>query len=131
MRYFKWVGVLSVIALIVACFLPWVLIQSQNLVISGVDSGGTNFGKPGYFNFLMAIFFLAFTFIQRLWAKRVNLLIVAFNLAWAVRNFFIITTCEGGECPKHKIGLYLMLGASLVMLISALLPDMKLKDKNV
>jgi hypothetical protein len=130
MRYMKWIGLLAVILLVVSCFLPWVTIPSKNIVVSGIDSTGTNFGKPGYAHFIFGFFFVVFHFLSRLWAKRINVLIVALNIAWAVRNYFIISMCRTGECPEKQIGLWLVLGASSLMLIAALLPDIQLKDEK-
>lgn len=130
MRYMKWIGLLAVILLIVSCFLPWVIITSQNITVSGVDSTGTNFGKPGYAHFVLGFFFIVFHLIPKLWAKRVNLLIVALNIAWAVRNYFIISTCREGDCPEKQMGLWLVLLASALMLIAALFPDIELKEEK-
>ena len=128
MRYMKWIGLFAVILLAVSCFLPWVIISSQNITVSGVDATGTNFGKPGYTHFLLGFFFLIFHFIPKLWAKRWNLVIVALNIAWAVRNYLIISMCREGECPEKKIGLWLVVIASALMLVAALFPDIKLKE---
>ena len=130
MRYMKWIGLLVVVLLIVSCFLPWVIIPSKNIVVSGVDSTGTNFGKPGYTHFVLGSFFTLFHFIPKLWAKRINLIVVALNVAWAVRNYFIISMCREGECPEKQIGLWLVLTASVLMLIAALLPDIQLKEEK-
>jgi len=130
MRYMKWVGLFAVILLIVSCFLPWVIIPSKSIIVSGVGSTGTNFGKPGYTHFVLSFFFIVFHFVPRLWAKRCNLLVVALNIAWAIRNFFIITMCREGECPEKQIGLWLVLLASALVLIAALFPDIKLKEER-
>jgi hypothetical protein len=126
----KWVGLFAVILLIVSCFLPWVIIPSKDIVVSGVESTGTNFGKPGYTHFVLSFFFIIFHFIPRLWAKRSNLLVVALNIAWAIRNYFIISMCREGDCPEKQIGLWLVLLASILILIAALFPDIKLKEEN-
>src|SRR5436190_23604407 len=102
MRYMKWIGLAAAALLIVSCFSPWVVIESRNITVSGMESKGTNFGKPAYFHFIMTVFFLACTFIPRVWAKRTNFLITALNLAWAIRNYFIISACHGGDCPEKK-----------------------------
>ena len=130
MRHMKWFGLLAVILLVGSCFSPWVIIPSKNIVVSGVDSPGTNFGKPGYAHFVLSFFFIIFHFIPKLWAKRVNLLIVALNIAWAIRNYFIISMCREGECPEKQIGLWLVLLASVLMLIAALFPDVQLKEEK-
>lgn len=119
---------MAVILLIVSCFTPWVIIQSKNIIVSGVDSTGTNFGKPGYTHFILSFFFVIFHLIPKVWAKRWNLLIVALNIAWAVRNYFIISMCREGECPQKQFGLWLVLIASVLMLIAALFPDIELKE---
>jgi len=120
----------AVILLIVSCFIPWVTIPSKNIVVSGIESTGTNFGKPGYTHFVLSFFFIIFHFIPRLWAKRSNLLVVALNIAWAIRNYFIISMCREGECPEKQIGLWLVLLASVLVLIAALFPDIKLKEEK-
>jgi len=130
MRWMKWVGLAAAILLIVSCFSTWVTIASKNIVVSGVDATGTSFGKPGYFNLLMTFFFVVCTLIPRIWAKRVNLLFTGMNLAWAIRNYFVISACQGGECPEKHTGLYLMLAASLLMLVSSLFPDIELPGKK-
>ena len=130
MRWMKWTGLAASVLLIISCFSTWVVIVSKNIAVSGVNATGTNFGKPGYFNFLFTFFFILFTLIPRIWAKRTNLLISALNFSWALRNYFIISACRGGECPEKQTSIYLMLIASLLMLASALFPDIKLREQK-
>jgi hypothetical protein len=126
----KWIGLVAVILLVVSCFTPWVIIASKNITVSGVDATGTNFGKPGYVHFVLSFFFILFHLVPKIWAKRWNMLIVALNIAWAIRNYFIISACRDGECPEKQIGLYLVLSASVLMLVSALFPDVKLTEEK-
>ncbi len=126
MRYMKWIGLLVAAVLVLSCFMPWVIIESKNITVSGVDSTGTSFGKPGYVNFIMTALFVFFHLVPRVWAKRANLLVTAINLGWAVRNYFIISLCQAGDCPDKQTGIFLMVISSAFMLISALFPDMKL-----
>src|SRR5688572_802951 len=130
MRWMKWTGIAAAVLLIISCFLTWVVIVSKNIIVTGVNAGGTNFGKPGYLNLLMTLFFLAFTLIPKIWAKRINLLVTALNLAWAVRNYFIITACRAGECPEKHPGIFFLLLASVLMLVSSLFPDLKLPEQK-
>lgn len=120
MQIIKWLGVVAAIALIISCYIPWVVIESKDIVVSGVESVGTNFGKPGYFHLFFAGLYLLFALIDRLWSKRINIFISAFNVAWAVRNFAIVSACYGGDCPQKKAGLYIALISSVVMLLSVL-----------
>lgn len=130
MRYMKWIGFAAALLLIATCFVPWVYIESKNITVSGIDSTGTNFGKPGYFHFLLTVLFLICTLVPRVWAKRMNLLFAGLNLGWALKNFFMLAACLGGECPVRKTGIWLMLLASVIMLLSALFPDMKVQEEK-
>jgi hypothetical protein len=129
-RYLKWTGIAAALLLVVSCFTPWVVIESKNLILSGVDTTGTNYGRPAFIHFIFTAFFLLLTLVPRVWAKRANLLAAALNLAWAIRNFFIISACSGGECPVKKAGLLLVLLSSTLMLISALFPDIELHENK-
>lgn len=126
----KWIGLIATIALVIACFFPWVFIESKNITVRGIDSTGTTFGKPGYFHFILAAIFIAFNFTPRIWAKRMNLLVTALNIGWATRNYFLISACAGGECPEKKAALYVVLISSFVMLVAALLPKVQSPEKE-
>ncbi len=126
----KWIGILATIALVTACFFPWVFIESKNITVTGIDSTGTSFGKPGYFHFVLAAFYLVFHFTPRIWSKRMNLLIAALNIGWAARNYFLISSCAGGDCPEKKAALYIVLISSFIMLIAALFPKIKLLEEK-
>ncbi len=133
MRWMKWTGLIAGTLLIISCFSTWVVVASKNIIITGVDTAGTSFGKPGYLHLVFVFFFILLNFIPKVWAKRTNLLVTAFNLAWAARNYFIISACRGGDCPERHTGIYLLLFASLLMMMAALFPDIKLpgqKDRN-
>jgi hypothetical protein len=116
----KPVGILAAIGLIVACFFPWVIIESRHIIVSGLESAGTTFGKPGLLHLVFAGLYIILFLIGRVWSRRLNMVIALFNLAWAVRNFILISTCSGGECPVKQPALYVLLAASIIMLVSVL-----------
>lgn len=130
MKYMKWIGILAVSLLVFSCFMPWIVVTGPSISAGGMDAGGTNFGKPGYFHLFFALLFLIFHLIPRLWAKRANLVVVALNMAWAIRNFFILAICRGGDCPERQLGLWLMMLASVLLLLAALFPDMDPVDRK-
>ncbi len=128
----KWIGVAAALLLIVACFLPWYYLDWKNFTITGLEAGD-KFGRPAYWHFVFSVFFLFFSFIPRIWAKQWNVFIAAVNCAWTARNFFALAMCSGGECPARQAGIWLLLIASLLMMLSTLFPDIKLhreKSKN-
>lgn len=107
--------------LVTACFLPWMAIESRSITVTGLNTAGTKFGKPGYFHFLWTGIFLIFLLIPKVWAQRAAVGVAAFNIAWAIRNFLIIPMCQMGECPERKIGLFLLLVAAFVMFVAPML----------
>lgn len=125
----KLLGYLSALALAVCGFLPWVTIESKLLTFAGVDAGPV-FGKPAYFHFLMVFLFVVFQSVPRIWARRANLIVVSLNIAWAVRNYFLISACSMGECPKKQVPLYLVLVFSILMLVAALFTGVKMRKNT-
>ena len=130
MQIIKWLGVVASVLLIIFCFYPWVIIESKNIVVSGVETTGTAFGKPGYAHIFFAVINILLVLINRLWSKRLNIFFSAFNVAWAVRNFFIISICYGGECPVKQPGLYIVLISSIAMLLAVLFSGASVKVKD-
>jgi hypothetical protein len=130
MKYSKWIGVIGVLVLILACFQPWMFVASKNLTISGFHTEGTNFGRPALVNVVLSAIAALLFLSSSVMGKRFNIFFCAFNMAWAFRNFLIMSICRSGECPEKKAGIYLLLAASLLMMIAALFPDIKLKEEN-
>lgn len=129
MKYMKWIGTAGAALLVISCFMPWYLISWQHFTITGVHAG-EKLGKPAYWHFVCTFIFLLFTFTPRIWAKQWNVFIAAINLAWMVRNFFALAVCSGGECPQREAGIWLLLLASVMMMVSALFPDMKIEGNR-
>lgn len=130
MRYSNYIGITASIFLIICCFLPWVYIEPINATITGMRAEQTSYGRPGILHIVFSVLSIVFFLVPAVWAKRTNLFMVAFNLAWAIRNFLLITRCELGECPEKKFGIYALVVASIVMLIMAMLPKVKIEGKN-
>ncbi len=127
MKYSQISGVALALVLIAVSFIPWVHIASIDATITGMHTTGTNFGKPAFMNIFFSVIAIALFLVPKLWAKRVNLFICALNMAWAIRNFFVVTTCFGGECPAKKAGIYLLLVLAGGMLVMCTLPKLQTK----
>ena len=128
MKYSNYLGVAFTVALIIFCFVPWVFIHSIQTTITGLNSGQTNFGRPGAIHIILCVFSVIFFLLQKIWAKRANLFVVTLNFAWSIRNFLVITHCELGECPEKRLGIYGIIILSLFMLLMALFPKMDIPD---
>ena len=130
MKYSNWLGVLFSVLLIIACFIPWIYIPSQNIFFTGMNRLLPAYGRPGLVHiFLAGVAILCF-FIPKLWAKRANIFICAINVGWGLRNFIIISSCSYGECPERKSGMLIALSASALMMVFSFLPDIKVKEEK-
>jgi hypothetical protein len=127
MKYANQIGAIAAIAVIASCFLPWIIIPDLQIQVSGFASEGTRFGKPGLINAIMSGIAFFLFLIPAVWAKRANLFFTGFNLAWAIRNYILLTICHGGDCPVKTTGLYLYLGATLLQLLMAVSPNLPLE----
>jgi hypothetical protein len=125
MRVTKFLPFIAAALLVVSCYLPWMTMESKNITITGVNTTGTSFGKPGYFHFVWVLLYVVFLAIPKAWAWRTAIGFAAFNIAWAFRNFLLLPACQMGDCPKTKEGLYLLLFSSLAMFAAVLVYDKK------
>ena len=130
MKYSKWIGLIGIALLVVAAYQPWAWIASKNITVSGMHASGTNFGRPALLNLFVSCFAAICFIVHSVLAKRANLFLCAFNVAWTIRNFIIVSMCRAGDCPEKKLGLYLLITASAIMMLAALFPDVKLKEEK-
>lgn len=129
MKYSQLIGIICCLLLAGVCFLPWVVIESKQIVFTGWNTGNSRFGKPAVLTTVFcAIMVLCFA-LPFVWSKRLNLFIAALNVAWALRNYIIITACSMGECPVKKTGIYAQLILPMVILICSFLPKINVNKK--
>lgn len=65
-----------------------------------------------------------------IWAKRTNIFFCGFNIAWATRNYILLSKCYGGDCPVKKAGLYILIIASILMLLASFFSDIEIKEEK-
>jgi hypothetical protein len=124
MKYSQTIGIFAALVVILCSFLPWSIVVSQQLTITGFETKGTRFGKPGLFlNFFTIISILLFL-IPAIWAKRTNIFIGAIVFTWSLRNYILVSTCLMGECPVKQPALYTLVIASGVVMLMTLLPKL-------
>ena len=128
MKYSQWIGVAAALLLIGACFMPWAYFSDLDKEFTGFFSQGNIYGKPGkvivFFCGIEIILFL----IPKIWAKRANILVAAMEIAFSVKAFLLYSACYHGICPERRVGLWLVLAMSIVVIIMALLPDLPVKE---
>jgi len=129
LKHSKWIGLLSVMIVVVVCCMPWIEVPSAHLQIGGMFANGKqNFGKPGLMNIICSAGAAIWFMLPQVWAKRTNIFFCGFNIAWAIRNYILLSRCYGGDCPVKLMGLYLLVFASAIMLLMAFIPDTAIKE---
>jgi len=128
MKWIKWLSILAAIVLIASCFFPWVVIESKNITVTGMDVAGLSYGHYGYMLIPLATVFILLQLVNKIWAKRLNvatgalIITISFACLWIFR-------CEYGECPQKQMALYGMFASSAIVFIGSLLPDIKLSER--
>lgn len=131
-KVLNWIGLVACVALIISCFLPWAYYDDVTIpnaaqrTFTGFYSYQNNYGKPGKFLVIIAILALACMLLPKIWAKRSNLFICAIGVGYAIKSYILFTSCYNAYCPEKKIGIYLILVTTIVMLIASAFPDLKL-----
>jgi hypothetical protein len=129
MKYSQTIGILACLVVLICSYLPWSFVVSEQITISGFDTKGTSFGRPGLFlDFFTCLSLILFA-IPAIWAKRTNIFIGAIVFAWSIRNYILVSTCLMGECPVKQTALYVLVAASFVVMIMTLLPTINTSKK--
>lgn len=119
--------------LIVSCFLPWTYYNSLQETFTGFHvvqfANGNYYGKAGKVITILTSLALVLMFVNKVWAKRVNLFIAGVVFAYVIRTYIIFTSSLfPGEVTK-KPGIYLVLIFSIFFLVSTLFP--KVDEKKL
>ena len=130
MKYSKWIGFLVCIILIIACFLPWTYYADLNKSFTGFFSEQNNYGKPGKFLVSFGILSILLIWLDKFWAKRFHLFLSALFVGYAIKTYTLFVSCYNAYCPEKKLGIYLMLCSTIMILLVAIFPNMSVKENN-
>lgn len=130
MKYYKIIGLLACIALVVGCFLPWAYYPDLNKSFTGFFTEQNVYGKPGMAFTFFGLASLVLIFINKLWAKRTLIFFAALNIGYLLKTYVIFTSCYKGYCPQKEYGLYCLIISSLALLLVSFFPDLKLSEKE-
>jgi len=128
MQSIRCLAILTAAIIITACFFTWVSVEANNFFVGGFySSANSRFGEPGILQTAFCAIYISMLLLNKIWSIRTAFFVAAFNLAWAVRNFFVISVCSGGVCPERHTGLYtVLIGSILLLVLPALI---KVKEK--
>jgi hypothetical protein len=126
----KWLSIATLALLIYSCFMPWVTIESQNIMVTGMKAEAINFGKPGLLHIVLSVIMMMLLLLNKLWSFKTAFFISAFNIAWSLRNFISISACSAGICPTKHISLYIILIAPIAATVFLLLINKEVPRKE-
>jgi hypothetical protein len=137
-RILYYLGLAACLLLVASCFMPWAFYNDPFITdvsqrtFTGFYSYENYYGKPGKFLCIIAGLSLLLKLLPKVWAKRVDLFLCGFGVAYALTTFLRYLRQYGAAIsPEAQIGIYLMFGAALLMLAAAIFPDLKIVEKEV
>ena len=129
MKHAQTIGILLSLLLIYSTTQPLVFIESRHWTITGWDAAGSSFGEAGKFLSFFACWSILFFALPFIWAKRFNMMFGALLLAWSIRNFLVLSTCQMGECPQKQWALYGCIVFSAGILLMTFLPKLTISNR--
>jgi hypothetical protein len=130
------IGMVACVTLIISCFLPLTYYADPHIsneadrTFTSFYSYKEQYGKPGYTLVFLSALILLFMILPKVWAKRTNLFLAAFALAYTIKTYILFTSCYNAYCPEKKAGIFIMLFSAVVILIGCVFPHMKIVDNR-
>ncbi|MGN6803316.1 MAG: hypothetical protein ACTHJN_15550 [Ginsengibacter sp.] len=128
MKYYKPLGFLASIVLVISCFLPWAYYPDLQKSFTGFFTEQNMYGKPGMVFVFFAVASVILIFINKIWAKRTLIFFAALNAGYLLKTYVIYTSCYRGYCPEKQYGIYLLIISCVTLLVVSFFPDLKVKN---
>jgi hypothetical protein len=128
MRLMNWIAILLAAIVICCCFFTWVEVPGRNIFIGGFRSNTNAFGSPGILHSFFCGACIILLMINRIWSVRTAFFVSVINIAWALRNFLLISACTGGDCPIKQPAIYVLLASSILLMVAILFIRPRVKD---
>jgi hypothetical protein len=131
MKYYKQIGLIACVLLVISCFLPWAFYPDLHKSFNGFFSEMDIYGKPGKVFIFFAVISAILILLNKVWAKRTLIFLAAFNVGYLIRTYILYTSCYRAFCPEKQYGLYLLIVGGVLLLIVSFFPNLKLKDEII
>ena len=129
MKYYKQIGFFACLLLVAGSFAPLAYYPDLHKFFTGFYSEKNIYGKPGKVFTFFAVVSVVLLYVNAVWAKRTLIFIAALNIGYLIKTYIVFTSCYQTICPEKKYGLVLLIAGSVILMITALLPDMKVEVK--
>ncbi len=130
MRYTKIIGLLIYLLLIAVCFLPWTYHADLHKNFTGFFSENNIYGKPGKFFTIFSIVCILCIGIDKVWVKFTHLFFAGVIVAYALKTYHLYTSSYNAYSPEKLPGIYFLMILSILSLIIAVFPDLKIKQNK-
>jgi hypothetical protein len=127
-RYTPWISLAAYLLLVASCFMPWTYHADLGKHFTGFFSEANTYGKPAKMLLALGGLCAIFSITPMLWGKRAALFVAGLNFAYAIKTFLVYGSCYRGYCPEKETGLFLMLAATVVLMVASMFPKGILKD---
>jgi hypothetical protein len=129
-KFLQWIGIIAAIGLIIASFMPWTYDEGLKQTFTGFYSMQGKYGKPGKFLIGYAVIYIILCLLPKVWAKWTNIFLAGLMFAYVLTRVNLYGGCYYAYCPQKLIGLYLIIITSLIMLITAVFPNLVINKKK-
>ena len=130
MKYSKWIALASCLLLIVTCFIPWTYHADVQKNFTGFFSEKNAYGSPGKYFIFFAGVSIVLLLLEKVWSQRTLFFVGGIMVAYAIKTYILFTSCYNAYCPEKKLGIFLVLGLSLLIFAMSLFPDIKIKAES-
>ncbi len=130
MKHSKWIALASCLLLIVTCFIPWTYHADVQKNFTGFFSEKNAYGSPGKFFVFFAVLSILLLLLEKIWSQRALFFVGGITVAYAIKTYILFTSCYNAYCPEKKLGIFLVLGLSLLIFTMSLFPDIKIQPEK-
>jgi hypothetical protein len=128
-KIIQYIAIISCIALIATCFIPWVHYNSINETFTGFNvkrfATGVYYGRAGLIITIFTSLSLLLTLLPYSALKRINMFVCALLFAYTIRTYVLFTgSLFEGEVVKLS-GIYLIIILSLVLVVCSIFPNLR------
>ena len=102
-------GTVACLSIIASCFLHWTWYPDIEQYFTGFYSKENYYGRPGILLTILATTALVMYLVRKNWSYRVNLILGAITLGYAITCFLRFTSAYDGFLPEKQWGIWLML----------------------
>ena len=128
MKFYKIIGYAACVLMIISCFVPWAYYADIGKNFTGFFSEKNMYGKPGMFIMFFAMSSIVLIYLNKIWAKRLHIILSAVNIGYLIRIYILFTSCYNAYCPEKRVGIYLLILSSVVLMAVSIFPDMKIGE---